>query len=1000
MHEALVCNISALPRASDPDAAERGLEDWRRVAQKLASPLDERAAALADDANGRRLLSALFGNSPFLTQCALQQAACLLDVVQVGPDAAFDKLFVDLVGELKDAADREADVTRILRRARQRNALLVAVADIAGAWDGTRVTGALSQFAETAVSHAVDHLLRQGASAGDLDLADPEAPGTGSGWIVLGMGKLGGRELNYSSDIDLIVLYDRDHTPYCGSRDCQDFFVRLTQRLARLLEDRTGDGYVFRTDLRLRPDPAATPPAVSVLAAESYYASLGQNWERAAMIKARPIAGDIAAGDAFLHAIRPFIWRKHLDFAAIQDIHSIKRQIRSHRGGGNIAVLGHNIKLGRGGIREIEFFAQTQQLIWGGRYQSLRGRRTEEAIKALRELERISAEAETDLIEAYWFLRRVEHRLQMVNDAQVHSVPQDDEGVARLAVFLGYPDAATFARVLTDYLTRVSDHSDSLFEDAPGLGAPTPQGGNLSFTSADDDPGTLETLEEMGFRQARTVSQSIRAWHHGRLRATRSTRARQLLTELTPTLLTALGQTANPDQAFARFDAFLGNLPAGVPLFSLFQAAPKLLDLIAEIVGSTPRIADYLSRHAELLDAVLAQGFYDALPPKDQLRETLAHELTDANDLQDRLEIARKWGADAKFQVSVQRLLGIRGFPEAARALTDIADVLIEAMLDVVTDEFALRHGRFAEGGLAVLGLGKLGGRLLARGSDLDLVFVYQAPGPNAVSDGDRPLSPPVYYARLCQRLITALTVQTGSGLLYEVDMRLRPMGADGPLATEIAAFERYYREDAWTWELMALTRSRPVTGPDDLVARIEMVVADKLRQQRDPTRLAVEVRDMRERMAKEHRTNDPFAIKHVRGGLVDIEFIVQYLQLRDAAEKPEVLCTGTLDALAALARAGSIDAGHSECLISAADLFYNIQAMRRLSLSGDFDENSAPEGLRRALCRAAALPDFRTLKATLVDMQARVHKCFVDLIGSAARDVTSDEIDDRKETN
>lgn len=989
MHDALVCSTTDLPRASDPGAAERGLEDWRRGADKLAAPLREQAVALADSGRGRGLLTALFGNSPFLTQCVLQQAGTLLDIVQVGPDAAFDKLFAGLAEDMSATNGRDADAMRVLRRARQRNALLIAVADLCRAWDGRQVTAALSRFADAAVTHAVDHLLRERAAAGDLDLPDLDAPGTGSGWIILGMGKLGGRELNYSSDIDLIVLYDGDHTPYQGTREIQDFFVRQTQRLARFLEDRTGDGYVFRTDLRLRPDPAATPPAVSVLAAESYYASLGQNWERAAMIKARPIAGDIAAGEAFLHAVRPFIWRKHLDFAAIQDIHSIKRQIRSHRGGGDVAVRGHNIKLGRGGIREIEFFAQTQQLIWGGRNQALRVRRTEDAISALRDLDQISVQAEVDLIEAYWFLRKVEHRIQMINDAQAHSVPEDDEGMARLAAFLGYDEIEAFERDLTERLGRVAEHSDSLFEDAPDLGAPIPQGGNLSFTSADDDPGTLETLERMGFKQARTVSQAIRAWHHGRLRATRSTRARQLLTELTPTLLTALGQTANPDQAFTRFDAFLGNLPSGVQLFSLFQAAPKLLDLIAEIVGSAPRIADYLSRHAELLDTVLAPGFYDAVPPKEALHDALAQRLTQADDLQDRLEIARNWGADVKFQVSAQQLLGIHGFSEAARALTDIGDVLIEAMQDAVADEFAQRHGRFETGGLSVLGLGKLGGRLLTRGSDLDLVFVYEAPGPTAMSDGERPLSPPVYYARLCQRLITALTVQTGSGLLYEVDMRLRPMGKDGPLATDINAFERYYRDDAWTWELMALTRARAVTGPSDLVARIESAVRDRLCQTRDPAKLAADVHDMRRRMAKEHGTDDPFAVKHVRGGLVDIEFIVQFLQLRDAAEKPQVLVTGTLEALTALADAGSIDQARAEDLTSAATLYYSTQAMRRLSLSGDFDEHTAPEGLRRALCRAAATPDISALKHELLEAQARVYKHFTELVEAVADDAS-----------
>jgi glutamate-ammonia-ligase adenylyltransferase len=977
---ALTCHssIGALPRASDPDAAARGLDDWRREAGAAL-------AGLADSETGRAVLYALFGNAPFLGQCALRYPATLADVLRRGPGPVFDELLPALETDATAAGADEAALMRTLRLTRRQVALVVGLADIAGAWDGPAVTAALSRFAEAAVGHAVDHLLAKAAREGVLLVPVPERPGAGSGLVVLAMGKLGGGELNFSSDIDLIVLYDADRAPYRGRSDIQEFFVRMTRGLARILEQHTGDGFVFRTDLRLRPDPSATPPALSVEAAEGYYASLGQNWERAAMIKARPVAGDRDGGEAFLLAIRPFVWRKHLDFAAIQDIHSIKRQIHAHRGGGKVAVLGHNVKLGRGGIRDIEFFTQTQQLIWGGRYQSLRRRRTVEALRALREIERITAEEEADLAESYWYLRRIEHRLQMVMDQQTHTLPKDREGLARLAVFLGHRCADAFEAEITRHLERVAGHCGPLFEDAPALGAPTPEGGNLVFTSADDDPETLETLTQMGFRNATAVSRAIRAWHHGRLPATRSTRARELLTELTPTLLAALARTANPDQAFTRFDEFLSNLPAGVQLFSLFQAAPKLLDLVAEIVGGAPRIADYLSRHASLFDAVLARGFYDDLPAKPVLKATLAHELELANDLEDRLEIARKWAADAKFQVSVHQLLGLRDGPSARRALTDIADALIEAMLGAVEVEFAKRHGRIDGGALAVLGFGKLGSRQLSRGSDLDLVFVYRSPGPRAQSDGERPLSPPVYYARLCQRLITALTIHTGAGLLYAVDMRLRPMGNDGPLAAEISGFERYYREDAWTWELMALTRARVVVGPPDLANRIEAVIRDALMRPRDPYRLAADVLDMRLRIAREHGTDDIFAIKHVRGGLVDVEFVVQYLLLRDAAEHPQVLCTGTIEALEALAAAGRIEPARAEELIEAARLFHDVQAMRRLALSGPFDVGTAPEGVWRALSRAGGAVDFATLKARLLAAQARVRRHFADLVETPA---------------
>ncbi len=930
------------------------------------------------------MLTALFGNAPFLRRCAARHPASLAAALRDGPDAALVAALGELDSEVSaDGAD-EAGVRRALRRARQRTALIVAAADVAGLWDDRRTTAALSRFADVAIRHAVDHLLRQSHGWGELALPDPGTPHSGCGLFVLALGKLGGGELNYSSDVDLIVLYDADTAPVTGGKPPQTIFVKLAQRLARLLEERTADGYVFRTDFRLRPDPAATPPAVSVAAAEGYYASLGQNWERAAMIKARPVAGDLAAAGTFLRALRPFVWRKHLDFAAIRDIQSIKRQIRRHRGGGEIAIAGHNLKLGRGGIREIEFFTQTQQLIWGGRDPTLRARSTEAALNALAAAGRVDAGDATALVESYWYLRHVEHRLQMIADRQTHSLPESAEEFARVATFLGHDSTTRFTEEMRAHLHRVASLCEGLFEDTAPLDAPLPGGGNLVFTSADTDPETIATLERMGFSEPLTLSNTIRSWHHGRMPATRSARGRELLTELTPGLLDALAATANPDQAFVRFDAFLRRLPAGVQLFSLFAARPQLLTLIAEIVGSAPRIARHLSARASLLDSVLTRGFFDDLPDRGEYRRSLAAELTAAGDFQDCLEIARQWAADAKFRVSVQQLLGKRAAKEAGMALSDIADVIIEAMLEAVGDEFAERHGRFDDGGLAVLGFGKLGSRMLSRGSDLDLVFVHDRPD-TPVSSGRRGLDPPAYYARLGQRLITALSAQTGAGLLFEIDMRLRPMGDDGPLASDFAGFDRYYREEAWTWELMALSRARVIRAPPGLAARIAALIESVLTRSRDARALSRDVAAMRRRIAAEHGTTDPLSIKHVRGGLIDVEFIAQTLLLREAARHPEVVRTNTHDVLEALCAARVLSRSETETLIEAADLYYNVQAMLRLSLSGRLDEKTAPEGLRRILARAGGVEDFAALREKLKRTQTRVRALFHSLIEAAA---------------
>jgi glutamate-ammonia-ligase adenylyltransferase len=963
--------LATLARPADADAAANGIEAWRAAC----------AESGFDDPATETLLAAVFGNSPYLGGCLLREPGFARAVLSRGPAAVLDELLAELDTATASFAD-DAETGRVLRRAKRRAALLIGLADIAGSWTTERVCAALSQFAECAVGLAVASLLRGAVADGELNARDEADVQTGSGFVVLAMGKLGGGELNYSSDIDLLVLFDEDRATYRGRRSIGDFFVRLTRRLVMLLDERTVDGYVFRTDLRLRPDPGATPLALSVFAAETYYESLGQNWERAAMIKARPVAGDRAAGEAFLRVIRPFVWRQNLDFATIQDIHSIKRQIQAHRGGGGeIVVPGHNIKLGRGGIREIEFFAQTQQLIWGGRYHDLRARPTCAALAGLRDHKRISAEVEAEMVAAYWFLRRVENRLQMIDDRQVHSLPDTAEGLDRFAAFLGYETGDAFVADITAHLRRVADHYSRLFENSPALAAPTEDGGNLVFTGIEDDPETLRTLMGLGFERPEVVSELIRAWHHGRLRATRSTRSRQILTGLMPVLVSAFGRTANPDAAFLKFNEFLGNLPAGIQLFSLFQAYPKLLDLVAEIMGTAPRLAAYLSRHARLLDAVLTVGFFEPLPERAILERTLAGELETAGDFQDALDVARRWSGDAKFQVSMQQMRGLIDAEAAGRALTDVADLLVGAMLDAVEADFARRYGRIPGAALAVLGYGKLGGRALCRGSDLDLVFVYQIPAPDAVSDGERALSASAYFTRLGQRLITAISAQTGEGQLYEVDMRLRPMGDDGPIASEVSGVERYYTRDAWTWELMALTRARVVRAPQGLKERLEALFKDALARPRDAGQLVADIAAMRRRVAAEHGTDDPWAIKFVRGGLFDVEFIAQYLQLRDAATHPDVLDTNTIQALEKLTAADRLDQAQADHLIAAARLYHNLQAVTRLGLSERFDEDTLPDGLRQVLVKAGGAVDFAALNTKLLDAQGRTRALFDALI-------------------
>jgi len=581
------------PKAFDPARAVR-------VKETLAE---------AGFVSSEPLLDAVFGNSPFLGRLAQRETGALGEYFAADPETVLNAAI--LLAHAAGRAENEVQAMKDLRTAKRRAALAIAMADIAGLWDVNRVTRELTRFADACVGSALRWLLKQETARGGPQVREEDC-----GLTVLAMGKYGAFELNYSSDIDLVAFYDAAKFPFTKRGDVRGAAVDIVRGLVRLLSEATGDGYVFRVDLRLRPDAGATQIAISTDAALDYYEAMGQNWERAAMIKARACAGDPQTGTDFLENLRPFIWRRHLDFAAIEDIQSIKRQIHAHAGHGEIKVQGHNIKLGRGGIREIEFFAQTQQLILGGRHPGLRRSSTQGALDALVGEARVEPQVGDDLKRDYRYLRMLEHRLQMIEDQQTHSIPDSEAGIAHIACFMGYANAADFRAELTRVLENVQGHYARLFESASDLASAE---GNLVFTGVEEDPETLKTLSAMGFREPAHVSAAIRGWHHGRIRAMRSQRARELLTKLIPAILKALAGAADPDVAFAQFDRFLSNLPSGVQLFSLFLARPHFLDLLAKIVGSAPRLATYLARHPSILDALLDAEFLNRLPSRAEL---------------------------------------------------------------------------------------------------------------------------------------------------------------------------------------------------------------------------------------------------------------------------------------------------------------------------------------------------------------------------------------------
>ncbi|MFN3615957.1 MAG: glutamine-synthetase adenylyltransferase, partial [Rubrimonas sp.] len=672
---------------------------------------------------------------------------------------------------------------------------------------------------------------------------------------------------------------------------------------------------------------------------------VGRTWERAAYIKARPAAGDLAAGARFLTALTPFVWRRHLDFAAIEDAHDMRLKIRAHKGvGWRFEIAGHDVKLGLGGIREIEFFAQTQQLVRGGRDPSLRDPTTRGALRALTAAGVLAEDARAALDADYVAHRELEHRLQMIEDAQTQAIPVSEEARARVAALGGWPDLNAFEAEVATRCARVREICDAFF--MPEAKGEAPQG--------------VEGLAALGFARPEDAEALIDGWMSGRIAATRSERARRRFKGLLPLFLKRLAEAANPDEALAEFDRFLSGLPAGVQIFALCEANPQLLDLISEICAAAPRLAAYMGRHAGVLDAVLDRTFFEPLPPLSALSESVKTRLDVVDIYEDKLDIARRWAKERRFRVGVQVLRGLARAEEAGAAFSAIAEACLDALYPAVVDEFARKHGRPPGRGMAVVAMGKLGSAEMTATSDLDLLAICD-PAEVEESDGPRPLPSAVYYARLTQALIAALTAPTAEGPLYAVDMRLRPSGRQGPVAVRLGAFVRYQHDEAWTWEHLALTRARAVAGDAAMMAEADAAIAGVRGMARDADKVLADVRDMRGRVAEAHRRvrADPWALKHAEGGLMDVEFAVQ----------AGLLLTGLKDirapgpAARALTAAGWLTAAQGATLAEAHGLMMALQQVERVALDRPFDPETAGLGLRGALARAGEAADFGALE-------------------------------------
>ncbi len=913
-----ISRITRCPRAHEPEPSDELAQEFAHLPAELTG-----------------LIAAAGGCSPYLKSLAEIEKAWLEEAFD-DPEAMLKAEFA----RLAKAADDQ--LGQALRQGKRRVALLTGLADLAGVWPLEQVTGRLTEFADLAVDLALKAMIRAEIRRKKLPGMGEDDVATAAGMVALAMGKMGAGELNYSSDIDLICLFDETRFSKDDYPEARAAFVRATRRMAALLNDRTAEGYVFRTDLRLRPDPAVTPVCMAMAGAEHYYESLGRTWERAAYIKARPAAGDLAAGQKFLDVLRPFVWRRHLDFAAIEDAHNMRLRIRAHKGlGGGLSLPGHDMKLGRGGIREIEFFTQTRQIIAGGRDADLRLRGTVPALAKLAEKGWVPEGAAERLTGHYRFHREVEHRLQMLRDAQTHRLPTTQGEFDRLACFMGL-DLADLKAELQGRLEEVHEIIEGFFSPSGADPVPDPV--------PEADTGLDEAV--------------IARWHS--YPALRSDRAHAIFKRLKPGIMAQLSGTAHPNEALLAFDGFLAGLPAGVQVFSLFETNPHLIELMVDIAGTAPLLAGYLAQHSSVFDAVIAGDFFAPWPGRAALEQGLGARLKAENDYEARLDAARRWHKDWHFRIGVHHLRGLISADQAGTQYADLAAAVIAVLWPEVAAQFATKHGRAPGRGAVVVGMGSLGaGRLNAR-SDLDLIVIYDAQGVEA-SDGRRPLASRAYYARLTQAMITALTAQMAQGRLYEVDMRLRPSGNKGPVATSWEAFCSYQQNEAWVWEHLALTRARVICGDAGLAAEVEAFRCELLAGKGAPQKVLPAVAEMRSRIAGAKPPDGPWDTKLGRGRLFDVELLAQAAALmagRGARDVEAGIEAGVV--------IGWYGAAESAALIAAYGLCWQVLQAARLLMDKPLKTEMIGDGGQSFVLRESG---FKTLKALQQALEAATSK-------------------------
>ena len=875
------------------DRLERDRESFRQA-------LENKGLSYEPDADFSHIIDQVWASSRFITNTCIQHPEVFLGLLRSGElhrDYKPREYRHRLQQKLKKVRNEEA-LMDALRDFRLQEMFRIAWRDLAGWAPLPETLRDLSLLADACVDLSLNLLHQWACKRWGVPRTSDGHP---QQLVVIGMGKLGAYELNFSSDIDLIFAYPEDgQTRKRNGLSCEEFFTQLSQRLIHMIDAATEKGFVFRMDMRLRPYGESGALAVSFASMEEYYQYQGREWERYAMIKARVIAGDFVAGQALMKDLRPFTYRRYLDYSAFESLRDMKAMIAQQvqRKG-----MEENIKLGRGGIREIEFIGQAFQLIRGGREPDLQVRGIIPVLNLLAQKDYLPEYVTRQLLQAYAFLRNSENHLQAYAEQQIHVLPEHEEEQLSLAVSMGFDNWQSF-------YTELNRHRDivhSAFEQimtAPQVGSSsdTPESFASLWDELMDDETSRALLEEKGYQDVHYVLGLIKGLKSSSTYNSRSHVGKERMDRLIPLVLGVVSGVSNPDQCLLRVINLLEAVSGRSTYLALLAENPMALSQVVQLFSQSAWIAEHLVRYPVVLDEFLdPRSLYAPLQKQDlytELSSQLKH--LEHDDLEQQMESLRYFKQSNVLHVAAADLTNAMSLIEVSSHLTEIAEVILEQILEICTHTLTLKHGepvcthagKKRTPGFIVVGYGKLGGIELGYGSDLDLVFLHNSEGKIQKTTGPKKIDNPVFFARLGQRFIHVLNTHTASGILYEVDMRLRPSGASGMLVSGLDAFKQYQLQEAWTWEHQALVRARAIVGDPELIEAFNQVRREILCQPRDAEKLRHEVVDMRERMRTElgSKEKDRFHLKQDEGGMADIEFMVQYLVLRWAHQYPDLV--------------------------------------------------------------------------------------------------------------